>query len=126
VAPGACERASAAPTIAREWTPVAGVFSPTRAQRDERERHEEARSRRGVEAANDRIEVDTLAGKETIVKLILLVVAGALLAAVLIAANWGATDGGPAYPSGRQAGTAPPIPTYVVPVAERTAPDPGR
>jgi hypothetical protein len=55
-------------------------------------------------------------------KLILFVVAGALLAAVLIAANWGATDGGgPAYPSGRQARKGPPIPTYVVPLDGRMA-----
>jgi hypothetical protein len=60
------------------------------------------------------------------VKLILFVVAGALLAAVLIAANWGATDGGSAYPSGRQAGKGPPLPTYVVPVTGRTVAAGGR
>jgi hypothetical protein len=59
-------------------------------------------------------------------KLILFLVAGALLAVVLIAANWGATDGGPAYPSGRQARKGPPIPTYVVPVTGRTVADRAR
>jgi hypothetical protein len=66
-------------------------------------------------------------------KLTLFVLAGALLAVVLIAANWGATDDGPSYPSGPRApGVAayhlhrvaaarkgPPIPAYVVPLFER-------
>jgi hypothetical protein len=59
--------------------------------------------------------------------------ATAALAAVLIAANWGAGDG-PSYPSGRQpsgvsashahrmvaARKGPPLPAYVVPLGERT------
>ena len=69
-------------------------------------------------------------------KLTLFFVAGALLAVVLIAANWGAGDG-PSYPSGRQApgvsarhavvaSKGPPIPPYLVPVAERTVAYGGR
>jgi hypothetical protein len=72
-------------------------------------------------------------------KLALFVVAVALVAAVLIGANWGAGDG-TSYPSRRQplgvpaghthravaARKGPPIPGYVVPLGQRTVAYGGR
>jgi hypothetical protein len=72
-------------------------------------------------------------------KLVLYLVAGALVAAVLIAANRGASDHSPAYPSGRHgtgaaashsiqaaAGSGPRLPGYLAPLTDPVSADAGR
>jgi hypothetical protein len=72
-------------------------------------------------------------------KLVLYLVAAALVAAVLIAANWGASDHSSAYPSGRHgtgapashsthaaARNGPRLPGFLAPLTDPASADAGR